>query len=504
MLIPGIDAGNSRFKYSVPDLTGSPKPITNRLGEPFTPSAVFFSPDGSIIVGTEALNAGFAAPDRLVVNWKRSMGTDKVLYKSENGTIYTAKDILAILLKDAKENIEAKTGQVVNEAVITVPANYKVVQQHETIKTAAQVGIKAILLPHEPTAAALGNEIHKKSNCTALVYDLGGGTFDVSVIRSKGNVCDILATGGEPNIGGRDFNERIAQNILDEFESEHGFRPDKDKHPEVLLEMTMRIEQLKISLSIQKQSPIVLFCEGKQLHMTVTQEMFNSWVMDIAEETMERTRKTIKEANLDIADIDEVYAVGGGSMMPIIIELLESLTGKKVSKRCEPHYAAALGAVLDGRLEYRRQGKEYKCGDLVLPSPDWIVHDILSHSIGVLALDDNHDDVCSEILAKDTPIPSTQTKLFKLSEPNQTAVTIKILEGKDGQGAGECLPLGHFDLEGLPPRPDMIGRIEITFSLDSNGLLTATARDIVSGKTGEMHIDYKASSSKNEAKGNAA
>jgi molecular chaperone DnaK len=232
--------------------------------------------------------------------------------------------------------------------------------------------------------------------------------------------------------------------------------------------------------------------------------MFNSWVMDIAEKTMERTRKTIKEANLDIADIDEVYAVGGGSMMPIIIELLESLTGKKVSKRCEPHYAAALGAVIAGRLEYRRQGKEYKCGDLVLPSPDWIVHDILSHSIGVLALDDNHDDVCSEILAKDTPIPSTQTKLFKLSEPNQTAVTIKILEGKDGQGASECLPLGHFDLEGLPPRPDMIGRIEITFSLDSNGLLTATARDNASGKTGEMQIDYEASSSKNEAKENAA
>jgi len=141
--------------------------------------------------------------------------------------------------------------------------------------------IKAILLPHEPTAAALGNEIHKKSNCTALVYDLGGGTFDVSVIRSKGNVCDILATGGEPNIGGRDFNDRIAQNILDEFESEHGFKPDKDKHPEVFLEMTMRIEQLKISLSIQAQSPIVLFCEGKQLQMTVTREMFNSWVMDL-------------------------------------------------------------------------------------------------------------------------------------------------------------------------------------------------------------------------------
>lgn len=351
-MIPGIDAGNSRFKYAVPDLTGNPKLITNKYGESFTPSAVFFSPEGSLIVGT-------------------------------------------------------------------------------------------------------------------------------------------------------DFNDRIAQKILEAFEAEHGFKPDKEKHPEVILEMMTRIEQLKISLSIQAQSPIVLFCQGEQLNMTVTQEMFNSWVKDIAEKTMKRTQKTIKEANLDMADIDEIYAVGGGSMMPIIIEQLESLTGKKVSKRCEPHCAAALGAVLAGRLEYQRQGKDYKCGDLVLPAPDWLVHDILSHSIGVLVLDENRNVVCSEILSKDTPIPSIQTKLFKLSEPNQTAVTIKILEGKNGQDAGKCLLLGHFDLTDLPPRPDMIGRIEVTFALDSNGLLTATARDNASGKTGEMQIDYEASS-KNEVKGNAA
>ena len=504
MLVPGIDAGNSRFKYAVPDVAGTPKLISNRFGDSFTPSAVFFAPDCSIIVGTEALNAGFADPNRLVVNWKRSMGTDTVLYTADDGTTYMAKDILAILLKDAKDCIESKTDQVVNEAVITVPANYTDAQKQQTIDAAAKVGIKAIFLPHEPTAAALGNEFHKRKNSTALVYDLGGGTFDVSIVRSRGNVCDIIATGGEPDIGGRDFNDRVGEKLLNEFEAKNGFRPSRDDHPVFFQEMTQRIEQLKISLSVQAQSQIVLSCEGKQLNKTVTREQFNSWVMDIAEKTIKRTAQVIKDANLDMSSIDEIYAVGGGSMMPIVIELLEQLTAKKVSQRCEPHIAAALGAVLAGRLEYKRQDKAYTCGDVVLPAPDLIVHEILSHTIGVLALDQDSQEICSEILAKDTPIPSIQTKLFKLAEKDQTAATIKILEGGNGKEAQECLALGHFDLTDLPSRPDLIGRIEVTFSLDSNGLLTAKARDNVSGKTAEMQIDYDIGSNGNNTKTDAA
>lgn len=491
MIIPGIDAGNSRFKSAIADVMGNPKLITNRYGEPFTPSAVYFAQDGSIVIGTEALNAGFAEPSRLIVNWKRHMGTNEPLYTTEDSTDYTAKDILAILLKDAKENIEAKTGHVVNEVVITVPANYNDVQKQQTIDAAAKVGIKVILLPHEPTAAALGNELYKRKNCTSLVYDLGGGTFDVSIVRSNGNVCDVIATGGEPNIGGRDFNERVGEKLLAEFEAKHAFRPSKEEHPIFFQEMMQRIEQIKISLSAQPQSQMVLFCDGKQLQMTITRDQFNSWVMDIAEKTMNRTEQTLNDANLEFSDIDEVYAVGGGSMMPVIIELLEKMTGKKVSKRCEPHSAAAFGAVLAGRIEYEKQGKTYKCGDVALPGPGVFVHDILSHTIGVLVLDQDDREVCSEILAKDTPIPSIQTKLFKLCEPSQIAVTIQILEGEDGKDAKDCLHLGHFDLNDLPCRPDLIGRIEVTFSLDSNGLLTAKARDIASGKSAELEVDYE-------------
>jgi len=490
MLIASIDAGNYRFKYAVTDVTGNPKLITNRYGEPFTPSAVFFAPDGSTIVGTEAINAGFVEPSRLVINWKRPMGTNQSLYTTEDGTVYKAMDILAILLKDAKETIEAKTGQVVNEVVITVPANYTDLQKQQTIDAAQTVGMKVITLPHEPTAAALGNEIYKQNNSTALVYDLGGGTFDVSIVRTKGNVCDIVATGGDPNIGGRDFNDRIMEKLLEEFESVNSFRPSKDTHAVFFQEMSQKIEQLKISLSVQAKSQVVLFCEGKQLQMTVTREQFNSWVMDIAEKTIQTAGQVIKDAGLDVSQIDQIYAVGGGSMMPIVAELLEQLTGKKISKKCEPHSAAALGGILSGRLEYQNRGDNYIVGDVVLPAPTTIVHEILSHTIGVLVRDEDERYVCSKILSKETPIPSIQTKMFKLAEPNQTAVRIEVLEGEDGKNSEDCLALGHFELNDLPPRPDMIGRIEVTFSLDNNGLLTAKARDIASGKEEQMQIDY--------------
>jgi len=498
-MIPSIDAGNSRFKCAVADLAGNPKLITNRFGEPFTPSAVFFAPDGSTIVGSEAINAGFVEPSRLVINWKRDMGTDQTLYTADDGTVYKAMDVLAILLKDAKDNIEAKTGQVVNEVVITVPANYTDLQKQQTIDAAQKVGMKVVTLPHEPTAAALGNELYKQNNSTALVYDLGGGTFDVSIVRTKGNVCNILATGGDPNIGGRDFNDRIMGKLLEEFESVNDFRPSEDAHAVFFQEMSQKIEQLKISLSVQTQSQVVLFCEGRQLQMTVTREQFNSWVRDIAEKTIQKVRQVIEDANLQISQIDQIYAVGGGSMMPIVTELLEQLTGKKISKKCEPHSAAAFGGILSGRLECQRQGKNYIVGDVVLPAPTTIVHEILSHTIGVLVRDQGERNICSEILSKDTPIPSIQTKMFKLAEPNQTAVMIEVLEGEDGKSSRDCLTLGHFELNDLPSRSDLIGRIEVTFSLDNNGLLTAKARDIVSGKEEQMQIDYDTKTSRAEA-----
>ena len=291
---------------------------------------------------------------------------------------------------------------------------------------------------------------------------------------------------------------RLSEKLLDQFEAKNGLRPSQEKHPVFYQEMMQKIEQTKISLSVHPQTQQVLFCEGKQLQITLTRQMFNEWVKDLAEKTIQITETAIKEANLKIADIDHVYAVGGGSMMPIIVEMLETLTGKKISRKCEPHCAAAMGAVIAGRIEYERQGKTYKCGDVALPGPGIFLRDILSHSIGVLVVGDNDKDICFEILAKDTPIPSIQTKMFKLYDPCQTEVAIKLLQGINGQPSNQCVSLGHFELKDLPKRPDMIGRIEITYTLDANGILSAKARDIVSGKQAEMEIEYKSSINANQ------
>ena len=245
-----------------------------------------------------------------------------------------------------------------------------------------------------------------------------------------------------------------------------------------------------MSLTANTQAQIVLSCDGDLLKTTITREQFNNRVRPLVQKAIERTAKTVKDANLAWRDIDEVYAVGGGSMPPIITEELEKLTGKKVSCRCEAHAAAAMGAVIAGRLEYAPLGREYKIRAGTLPPPDFYLRDILSRPIGVAVLDDEKEK-CSVLLRKDTPIPSIQTRLFKMTEPNQTEVLIRDLDGEDDANASECVELGRFELEALPPRPDLIGRIEIVINLDASGILTATARDIVSGKTAEMKITYK-------------
>jgi len=491
MAPPGFDMGNWSIKMAVPDRTRLAALITSRFGDLSIRSFVYFSEDGSILFGTAAENAALADPQRAVSNWKRHMGTDKVLYTDERGKAYTAKDTLALFLKEVKDTIEAKTGEVCEEVVITVPANYTDVQKQETKDAASEAGLHVLCLSKEPTAAALGNESYKRKNSRVLAFDLGGGTFDVSIIENRGDKCEVIATNGEPKLGGVDFNTCLKEIILEQFEATHGYRPNRKDHPVADQDLSQRAEQLKLALTGQPQSQVVLSCNGDILKTTVTRKQFNERVFPLVEKAMKRTEETVKDANLSWNDIDEIYAVGGGSLVPIVREELEKLTGKKISRRCEAHCAAALGAVIAGRLEYARQGRKYRIGKETLPPLDFYVKEILSRSVGVGALDNNDKELCSEILAKSTRIPSIQTRTFKLSEPNQTDIMIRILDGEDGDDADKCVELGRFELKGLPARPDLIGRIEVTFDLDGNGMLTAKADDNVSGKTAELQVSYQ-------------
>ena len=489
-MIPSIDFGNHATKVAIPTATGQPQLLTNRNGETATRTFVYFSEDGKILIGKEAENAALANPGWGISGFKRRLGTDEVLYTDADGKDYTAVDITALFLAEIKKDIEAKTGEPVNKVVMSVPANSDTQQRQHTIDAARQAGMEVIITPNEPTAAALGNEIHKMKRGTAVMYDFGGGTFDVSLLTVKGNVCEVKATNGK-NIGGIDINQRLCEQILNSFEDKYNYRPTKDEHQLFYQDLSQRAEQAKISLSAQEQCNLTISCNGDILTMNLTRQQFEGWIEDLVGETIGLTEKTVKNAGFTWDNIDVIYTVGGSSQLPMVKRLLEEASGKIISQCCEAHCAAALGGVIAGLLEYERQGKTDTVGSVTLPSPSFFVRDILSNAIGVSVLTEDEREVCGEILAQETPIPSTQIQMFKLTEPNQTEVRINILQGPDGTSAKDCLALGHFELKDLPARPDIIGRIEITFDIDSSGLLTATASDTISNKKAELQIDYK-------------
>ncbi len=492
MKIIGIDAGNSRMKVAYPDATGAPQILQNRLGEPYTISAVYFPRGGGEpVVGTEALNMAWAEPDRVVLNWKRAMGTDKVLFQDETGKQYRAKDILEILLKNIKEDVLARLGEDVRECAICVPANYNDVQKEQTKSAGEHVGTEVLLLVPEPTAAALGNGLHQRGSATSLIFDLGGGTFDVSIVQNRGNVFDVVTTNGEPHLGGQDFTNRLKEKALDMFVEEHGWRPTREQHPLFLQELADRVESLKISLSAKERASLVVRCDGALLNRQITRSDFEAWTCDLKDKTIERTMKTIEDAGLKVTEVDGVYAVGGASLMPMIPDALEKALGKKPAQYCEPHFAAACGAVVAARIECHRRNKPFVVNGVALPPPDIYLRDIISHPIGVCVVTDDHKLVCHEILSKGTQIPSRQIKTFKLEVPNQTEALIEVLQGKEGQPRESATLLGHFDLKGLPARADMAERIEVELNLDSSGLLAAAARDRESGITAQLEIEYK-------------
>ena len=336
-MVLGIDAGNGRMKTAYADATGKPQLLPNQRGEPFTPSVVYFPPiPAKPIMGTEAQNMAAAEPERVVTGWKQSMGTDDVLYRDEGGTEHRAKDSLYLLLMDQKAAARARLGKEPDECVICVPANYTDVQKQQTIEAAERAGMKVLQLAPEPTAAALGNELYRFPGRTALVYDLGAGTFDVSLVKSNGNVCEILNTNGVPHLGGRDFNERIREEVLARFVKEHGYEPTSEEDPLFSQELDERIESLKLGLSVKAEARLIIRCNGMLLNTVFARDEFESKTVDLLERTIECSLKTVEEPGLAVAEVDEIYCVGGGSLMPMVSEAVVKAFGKKPARSAIP------------------------------------------------------------------------------------------------------------------------------------------------------------------------
>lgn len=486
----GLDAGTSALKIAIAGLDGNPLIQPNEWGELSTPSVVYFDGD-RVIIGTEARNAGLADSSRYVVNWKRHMGTGTVLFTADDGTEYLAKDILRLFVAEIARNYEAKTGEILTDIVISVPANYTDLQKQETIEAVEAVGLHALTLPHEPTAAAQGNRIDRRGSGLVLVPDLGGGTFDVSVLEVSGNNITVRTTNGIPDLGGEDFNGRLRDELLDRFEAEHGIRLTPDRHALAFQDLTQRIEQAKHTLSIRDQASVFLSCEGKVLNTTITRQEFEDLTSDLCERAMDCIALTIEEVGIKPASLREILLVGGGSQMPMFGDAIEKRFGRKPSSHAEPHFAAAMGNIIAGRQELERQGKTFSVNGRRIPPPGFHTRDVTAHPIGVSVLEGNQKLVNSVVLPKSAPMPSDQTVPFKLAEPGQTEALIEVLQGPDGIKREACHVLGYFELTGMTPVRDGDHRIEIRLHIDRNGMLDATAYDPLSGRKADLTIDTK-------------
>ena len=499
MRVFSVDLGNSETKVATTDRDGRSVIVPNEVGDLSTSSIAHIPDDALPVVGKEAANMAFLEPENVVRNWKRHMGSKTCLHKSKNGKEWLAKDIAALILDNVKKSIEKRTGEIVTEITITVPANYTEEQKGETIEAAGSAGLKATVLPTEPYAAALGNEIHLRGDGLTMVCDIGGGTTDISIVRVRGNLIEVIVTNGDPALGSQDVNRILREQALQMFQKEHGYVPSLAKSPLFYAELEAHVEQVKITLAARESASLIVRDGDKLLNLKITRKQLEEWCGDLVKRVMDLCERSLSEAHLTWADLTRILAVGGGSRMPVFPQELERLSGKKLSQNVEPNYAAALGGVIAARIELGRQGRRAETEAGMLPPLNFHSREVTSHSLGVSALNREGKALQNVLLPKGTPYPSVQVRKFALSRANQTAADIIILEGEEGCPEEKCIKLGQFHLEGLPAYPDITERIEITFDLDASGLLMATARDLKSGKTATMKIEYKSNGANGKA-----
>ncbi|MBA4791639.1 MAG: molecular chaperone DnaK [Pseudomonadota bacterium] len=502
--IIGIDLGTTNSCVAVMEGT-SPKVIENAEGARTTPSIVAFTEDGERLVGQPAKRQGVTNPERTFFAVKRLIGRryddptvekDKKLVpygivRGDNGDAwleadgkkYSPSQISAFILQKMKETAESFLGEKVEKAVITVPAYFNDAQRQATKDAGKIAGLEVLRIINEPTAAALAYGLDKKSAGTIAVYDLGGGTFDVSVLEIGDGVFEVKSTNGDTFLGGEDFDMRLVNYLADEFKKEQGIDLRNDKL--ALQRLKEAAEKAKIELSSATQTEINLpFITAdasgpKHLTMKLTRAKFEALVDDLIQRTMEPCRLALKDAGLSAAQIDEVVLVGGMTRMPKVQEMVKQFFGKEPHKGVNPDEVVAIGAAIQaGVLQ----------GDV----KDVLLLDVTPLSLGIETL----GGVFTRLIDRNTTIPTKKSQVFSTAEDGQNAVTIRVFQGEREMAADNKI-LGQFDLVGLPPAPRGVPQIEVTFDIDANGIVQVSAKDKGTGK--EQQIRIQASGGLNDA-----